>query len=333
MAVEENAAVMEEEVVQEQAPEADLEIVEPEDDEEEYETGAQDENNEDGGDDESDDDLEEQLEGADDEGDDEDEDGDDDESAGLDDAILERAANLGLTREEAEAFETPEALERTLGILEKRLPQDDGVSGSEAEAGENDAQEGFELEFEDEALYEPELIDNLRGMKTHYDQALSAMRQEVEQLRSANQANEAQAVTERFERMISDLGDDYEPMLGKGTVDDIDRSGDHFKNRQKLFEQMHVIQSGRVAAKLEPLAEKELFQQAVNHVFNGNLKDLTRKGIAKTLKKRKGQMIGRPQGRKGRPLSPDQAAYKAVADKLKSLGGSGEEGDPDEFFD
>lgn len=124
------------------------------------------------------------------------------------------------------------------------------------------------------------------------------------------------AATQRFDGMIANLSKEYETVLGKGGIDELDPKSPFRATRDQLSDQMEALQAGYERSGHKMPSEKEVFRRALAIVTADRTAQLERQKIAAQLKKRQGVTIARPQGRRTATTESkgQQAAEVAVAE-------------------
>lgn len=233
-------------------------------------------------------------------GDDEKADGDDDEAA-IDSDLQKRAIRAGLDPDD---FKNAASLERVLTAIE-------GKQATDTAQNEKSEQKADENPFAYKLGLDPDVYDLEEGvgaelvkMNEHYANAVKTMFERVQGLVS-------QQYTERFDSVVSGLGDDWSDVFGKGSLDDIDRNSKAFKNRQRLDSEVRVIQQGRAKIGLEPLPLKEAIARAIRSEFADENKKIEAKKLNKQLKQKSRKTLARPAQNFGRQnMSGLQAALQ-----------------------
>ena len=109
---------------------------------------------------------------------------------------------------------------------------------------------------------------------------------------------QAIAATQRFDGLIANLPKEYETVLGKGGIDELDPKSPFRAVRDELSDQMDALQAGYERSGHKMPSEKEVFRRALAIVTADRTAQLERQKIAAQLKKRAGVTIARPQGRR-----------------------------------
>lgn len=255
-----------------------------------------------------------------------------DDSPKLSADLVAKAKELGFNESDIEAFGDDGRLTRAIGIVATRLAAAESAAKTATETAEAETTETaakFELSADLADLYGPELVDAFNGLCDHFQGLVDGLQGQVEGLQATADGQEQREFQTFFDGAVEDLGADYADVFGKGSVDKLDETSEHYQNRQSLMDQMDVIESGRVAAGLRPLSPAKLFDQALNSVFSDNINKNARKNIADKLKGRKKLNSQRPTNRKTAAIgNPEQAAIDAAREGLKKMGLDEETSDP-----
>lgn len=242
------------------------------------------------------------------------------EAPSLPPAAVARAVQAGMSIEEILEHDTPAALERACALLERRAPK--GEAGAVQRQQPAEPLE-FKLDFTDpvtgvdipEDQMDPVMMKNLKGMAQAVNAIQKAALMRINDLRSGLRAIQTQAHVEWLDGAIAGLGEQYQGILGKGTIHDLDPRGAPMQARIKLDNAMATIASGYVARGQQVPNKKVLLTQAVNMTFGDHAKSQARKEVAAKLDARAGQMTARPSQRAATPppqLTPDEEARAAA---------------------
>jgi hypothetical protein len=128
-----------------------------------------------------------------------------------------------------------------------------------------------------------------------------------------------------FETSIAALPAGYKEVLGEGTAAEMDRAGEQFKNRVKLYQQVQALKRGMQATGQALPAPKVLFERAVRSLYGVQEQKITRREVAKSLQHdASGRFISRPSGRRRMSddpgLDPVAKATAAVKEKMSTFG-------------
>jgi len=181
-------------------------------------------------------------------------------------------------------------------------------------------QAGLDPERTDEALVEYTNASREFMAQTHTE--VQQMRQQMSRLLETEAVRAQQADVERFDSMIADLDDDFEPLFAKGTVNDVTEGSTEYKNRARLFDQMAVLREGYRAKKLAVPEHKQLFNSALRIAFPKEVDAKQRRSLQGAVDQRRSQALPRPGGPNQivkKPTGRD-AAVEAVRAQMKADG-------------
>jgi hypothetical protein len=234
------------------------------------------------------------------------------------DNLVDKAKKLGISDEDIKLFNNPEQLQRLINLVEPNVSTDKPSQNIEAMNRQPQAQHDSEFKLElDPELYDPKMYTALQSTAKEINGIKSALNNVLSVIDRQN----AQSFEQEFESMLSGLGDEFSDTMGKGSLSEIGRDNDYYKNRCKLIDEMNAMAAGYSQTGKSMPAPKELFQRAVNGLFSDVIKKNTLKQISDKVQKRSSQIISRPTGKLGKDaLSPDQRAASAVKEKLRQFG-------------
>lgn len=232
----------------------------------------------------------------------------------IDDALLARAKEAGLTEEDAREFGTARALEKHLKLT--------GKGEAKTEAKEEDDIPDLP---EDED-YSPAVVKGWKAMKA----TVLELKKQNKAFQEERSAHAALALVESFDRACDSLGEEFSGILGS-TKDAHVKDSEFGKNRAKVYSEMHVLAKSFQASGKPVPEEGELLKRALNNLFGEEAKKQVRKQITSKIEKRKGSILPRPTNRvaKADKNDPDGEAKAFVRGFFKSKGEEGE-GDEDE---
>ena len=244
------------------------------------------------------------------------------------DNLIDKAKKLGISDEDIKLFNSPEQLQRLINLVEPNVSIDKSEHKIDNPAEKQQTSDSdFKLALDPE-LYDPQMYNALQSTAKEINGIKSALNNVLSVIDRQN----AQSFEQEFESMLSGLGDEFSETMGKGSLSEIGRDNDYYKNRCKLIDEMNTMAAGYSQTGKSMPAPKELFQRAVNGLFSDVIKKNTLKQISDKVQKRSSQIISRPTGKLGKDaLSPDQRAASAVKEKLRQFGAY-EETDAEEDF-
>lgn len=257
--------------------------------------------------------------------------------------LLEQAHDFGIPIEEAEAM-GEKALTAMLRAMKRSAQeepeaprQDQPLTEEQQRLLEEDKRfaEKFGLEFPDRddlgetVEYNPHIRKAVEAMNDHYFE-LSRRQQAMlddlhDRLADREAAEEERIVLEmqdKFDKAISDLGPEYEELLGKGNVSEIDHNSKGFRNRTKLLDEIAVLDRVRLEKGLPRLSMPEYLDRALSAVFKTNEETRAMRKVKAKAQKVQGALSAPPSQRKTakKVESPTKEAVKAVRAKMKEHG-------------
>lgn len=249
--------------------------------------------------------------------------------------VLSKAEFYGFTAEEARYFGTPEALERTLAMIDRRQAAE---ARAEMERGDtkheetsptattNSAGDGsgafekFDLGINPEE-FEPEVAKLLTGLNDHYHglaakqhSELEALKSQLSQVTGHFEAEAATRISADMDKFFDELPDTFKDVFGKGKLDALAPKGWHAANRIKLWEEMKVLQEVDAKHGRKPRTFQQLQQSALHSLHSDKLKTIARKEVKGEVEARKKQAVARPSSRKEKPLSEDDTLRRIARD-------------------
>ena len=225
---------------------------------------------------------------------------------------MKRALAAGFNEEEAKSYKNADDLRKTLDIIGNIASEDSDQQPQQKSTEDKTSVKpfeprGFKLEFDNKDDIAPEITaaieklnqhytDQLQQMNAHYAGQLAQFQQTTGELQSAIANNGALEFESRFERMVADLGAEYEHLVGKGTGRQLDARSEPMANRNKVIRAMSVIKQMNAGDNQSPPLE-EVFKQAVATVFSGQNQKIANKKLAATVQSRSKQNINKPTDR------------------------------------
>ncbi len=210
----------------------------------------------------------------------------------VDESLLERAEQAGMSKEKAGEFSSKEDLERAVALLEER-PVEKAKSPEEQETEKKAKEEAEAKVKDDEAPYDSKLDPN------EYDEGLikavndlgTMLKKRVVALEAGHTKHAdtllGDRVTKHTEWLDSKINrlsdDDLKKVYGEGDIDDLTESGDEFKARAALDTQISKIAADLRKAKKPVPSRNKLFDKAIEALHKG--KSTNKKADAETKAK------------------------------------------------
>lgn len=225
----------------------------------------------------------------------------------ISDELLDRAIALGYELDDIREFKDAKAFEKELARVErfqqrlqsKKTVSDDAVPG-EPEVEQKEP--NWDQMIEDG--HDPDII----ALQKSTWQRAQAAEAEVRQLKQLEQMRAAQAESDRFDDALNGLGDEYEPILGKGRRASL--SKETLANRQKVFTKMGVLRRGYELSGEPVPPEADLIQEAVQASFYKQAQQFARNSIKKQIKNAGSQALSRPRSGSSKELAGPQRALQ-----------------------
>ena len=216
-------------------------------------------------------------------------------------ALLARAEALGLTREEALEYGDPKTLERAISHMERVSPKQQ----QQAAPVPQDA----DIPDLDPEVYDEKIVAGWGAMK----QTIGSLQAQLGQLLDINRQTATKEFGDWFYgKAVKGLGDQYKPLVSNG-------------GERKILDAMDTLHRGYMQRGQQLPSRDDLFKQAVSIAFGDQAQSVARKEIGQQLDKRKGNLLNRNTQRPGKSLTPEQAAIRAVSEKMAAFGDTPEE--------
>lgn len=209
----------------------------------------------------------------------------------VDDSLLERAEQAGMSREKAGEFSNKEDLERTVELLEEsqtkkeKTPEEletEKKAKEETEAKVKDDEAPYDCKL-DPNEYDEGLIKAVNDLGTELKKRVVALEsghsKHAEALVSDRVTKHTDWLDSRINRMSDD---DLEKVYGKGDIDDLEEDGEQFKARAALDTKITKIAAGLRKAKKTVPSRNKLFDMAIESLHKGKK---TKKADAETKAK------------------------------------------------
>jgi hypothetical protein len=244
---------------------------------------------------------------------------------GFDDALLRDARSLGLTAEAARAYGTGDALRHAIADHRARMgvtqaPVTQQVPETPAPTATKAEEKRFKLELkkvfeakdeEGEYKYDSEirqLAASVEDMNEHREAEMAQLRKAHDELRQRDEASEKQRFLLEFDAAVKGLPKGYDGFLGKGDSLGLPRSGEEYRNRSALIDDvwLHREDAKRLGRMVPPT--KALVDRSVNSLFTDKIKKLDRSELAKSVKRREKQITARPSSRRTQRVVTDHVA-------------------------
>lgn len=242
------------------------------------------------------------------------------EESPFSEGLTTRATDIGLTEEEIAQFEDEADLEAMVKKIEDIVGQaDEPEPGSQTlappdKSKDDKAGDDSIVKFKDEADIDPEILANMKAIEKKYNDEVKALRQEVADMKSGVQKQQQAQFIKRFDGMIDKLGLEFVDVFGRGSLNDMGRRSQAFKNRDAVRARMYAFAKGLADSGQDMPDEQTLFDLAVNTLHGKKVNAV--KGLRTKTKSdaRSKQRIGRAAASKDKPLMGDDAAVQTSKD-------------------
>ncbi len=232
--------------------------------------------------------------------------------------VLARAAPL-FSEEEARSFGTPEGLNAGVMALQRRLatlapPTTETPKPATAAPASETAEFDWGTALDG---YDDDLKQAIMGSHKHAMAAsgnrVKALEDEMKELKNTAGDAAKRRVTNELDAFVADLGEEWEPIFGKGDIFSIPKGSTGWVARNRLGEQMYALAMGYDAAGIPVPSPAELRKVALQTGFTAEAKGIAQRKASPT------QTIARPTQRKGRelPIGRERAIARAKETDVK----------------
>ncbi len=284
------------------------------------------------------------------------------EDEGLDAELLDRAKDAGLSEDMAKTLGTSSLDEFLAGhdkelgqlgrqILQSRTQQPaapqapaqpaapaqptPAVAPTPPTPAPTTAQVAYKCGLDPDDI-SPEVVEEFGKLHTAFNTRVTELETGVQTFLS-NMANAANArtadqFTTDFDKQLAGLGDEYEPLFGKGNIESLDKQSEAFKHRARLAEEVTALQVVHDQMRRQGQTDRNppgfarCFKSALRSLHGDDIdkkvETKTREKISKSLDKRSGQVIARPSQRAA-PVTKQSATQRTEAKldaKMKEWG-------------
>jgi hypothetical protein len=242
------------------------------------------------------------------------------EESPFSEGLTTRATDIGLTEEEIAQFEDEADLEAMVKKIEDIVGEaDEQEPGSQTptppdKKKEDNAGDDSIVKFKDEAEIDPEILANMKAIEKKYNDEVQALRQEVAEMKSGVQKQQQAQFTKRFDGMVDKLGLEFVDVFGRGSLNDLGKRSQAFKNRDAVRARMYAFAKGLADSGQDLPDEQTLFDLAVNTLHGKKLSAVKSLRTKTKTDARSKQRIGRAAAGKDKPLKGDDAAVQVSKD-------------------
>lgn len=168
----------------------------------------------------------------------------------------------------------------------------------------------------DPERFDPDFMKVMESMNDHYASKLNSLNQKLASLEETkarfdemDRQRETERQTEWFDNGINTLGGEWEQVFGKGTVRDIDRNSEQFRNRVTLI-RAHNALSEAYRLQGANIPPEQVLARAARAEFGDKFHSAVTQNISTQLKDRQRQFTLRPTHRDEQPLSQREIAER-----------------------
>ena len=218
---------------------------------------------------------------------------------------------IGLTREQVQAFGTPEAFD---GMIER-------ISTEEEYEDEPDEEDRSPLQryvLEDSQDYDEGIVkfvdyanDTLQRMSEEVDN----LKNENSQLMQAEYSRRAETNVAEFERIVNTMD---EATFGRGEQDDL--PSHEAESRMRLAEAVSRLGHGYEARGEQAPPMARLVEEASGAVFGNEIKNQALRKVSERSRQQRSQASAVPTHEDASPLTSEEAAVKAATEWQQEKG-------------
>jgi hypothetical protein len=173
---------------------------------------------------------------------------------------------------------------------------------------------------------------SIAQLKLVHDQ-LDQQKKFNDDLQQERRFAETRRYVEVFDEFVTELGEDWKPLLGDKPGPQLDKQGLHLKNRVLVDQTAKQLAFGRQQQGLEPLPQKELWTRALRVAFPQKQEQVVREKVEKEVSERQKSFTARPTGRAGGKPRQGVDAAAATAEKWYRDRGMGSRAGDDFEYD
>lgn len=219
--------------------------------------------------------------------------------------LANRSFSVGLSEEDIEELGDVEAIESTIRILEAR--QDEPETEEPLDS----------VSFDD---LPDEMREHFEKLNSHYQNRIQSLEDQLGNYNQFVDLQSEKAVKSEFDGYVSDLGPDFESLLGSGSTDNLDGDSQELERRVSILEEMNILASGYEAADRAVPEDADLFKKAMNSLYGEQIRGLQTSSREERIAQRRGNFVSRPTQKRGKPMSPEAAAVANVRKYMEESG-------------
>ena len=219
--------------------------------------------------------------------------------------LANRSFSVGLTEEDIEKLGDVAAIESTIRILEARQDEPETEEPSDS------------VSFDD---LPDEMREHFEKLNSHYQNRIQSLEDQLGNYNQFVDLQSEKAVKSEFDGYVSDLGPDFESLLGSGSTDNLDGDSQELERRVSILEEMNILASGYEAADRAVPEDADLFKKAMNSLYGEQIRGLQTSSREERIAQRRGNFVSRPTQKRGKPMSPEAAAVANVRKYMEESG-------------
>tara|TARA_R110000824_G_scaffold225667_1_gene413336 strand:+ start:2931 stop:3803 length:873 start_codon:yes stop_codon:yes gene_type:complete len=224
---------------------------------------------------------------------------------------------LGLARDQVEAFGTPEAFDSMVERVAANF-QDDEEEPEPQMRPAAEPKEFSEYVLEDPQDYDEgivKFVEYANGALKNMNTEVTGLRQENSKLIEAEYARNAETNVAEFERIVNTMD---EATFGRGEQDDL--ASQEADSRMRLAEAVSRLGHGYEARGEDIPPMSRLVEEASGAVFGKEIKNQTLRKASERSRQQRSQASALPTHEESSPLTSDEAAVKAATEWQQDKG-------------
>lgn len=174
-----------------------------------------------------------------------------------------------------------------------------------------------------------EFAKSVQGLHDHYGREFAALKQEIQQLRSAHDENtgtykgfQQSAAMATLDTFVDGLGKDFHDVYGDGATEDMPVNSAELNARVDLVREYDALRQGYISRGERPPSDRKLLRRAHNAIHADTITQKTVSNISARARNAEGEFIARPStgGRtNGRALDPEQQGIANMESRMRAL--------------
>lgn len=174
----------------------------------------------------------------------------------------------------------------------------------------------------DPELYNADLVSDLNGFVDHLNrqhaelsrmtEALAGVMQTTQAHAKSLQTQQEAAFAERMDVWFNTMGEEYQDLVGKGTVYDMAPTSPQFQKRSEIVRTMEALARGYERVGDAVPGESVLRERAKRLVLGDRAEEVARKKVTAEAREYREQLSEKPSHRVGKPLGGMDKAVRRV---------------------